>query len=432
VATLARRTTNTDGKPWAIYARLSKAATGDLEKVEYQEELCREYAEYRELPISEDHVYRDPNLSAWKKGVRRKEWDRMMAAAERGDIAGILVYAVDRFTRRPKDLETLIELAEDHGLMIEGPRSGRLDLTTATGRQQARWMAMQAASESDNTSERIKATLAHKMQAGKPMGGGRSYGFEVVGDRHAIEVPQRPAEVAAIREIAGRMLAGEPLQHLAADMNARGLRTVRGGEWNGANLGRMLGQARYGGLVEHDREIVARMPGKPVLDEDTYQGVQALLASRRRGRRPTGRFLLTGLAAHGGHIAIMSPEGGVFDTFAGRYSSGVPNLDTLLKGWSAEPVRVDRRGARQHHDGLDHPADYPRGHRPQHLVPRPRVAGALPVRAPAQQRRATQGGPAAGRSCDHRRLHHLRAAARCRTRPMGIRPCQAHYRARRR
>lgn len=51
------------------------------------------------------------------------------------------------------------------------------------------------------------------------------------------------------------------------------------------------------------------------------------------------------LAAHGGRIAVMSAEGGIFDTLAGRYSSGVPNLDTMLKGWSAEPVRVDRRGA---------------------------------------------------------------------------------------
>jgi len=51
------------------------------------------------------------------------------------------------------------------------------------------------------------------------------------------------------------------------------------------------------------------------------------------------------LAQHGGRVAVMSAEGGVFDTLAGRYSNGVPNLDTMLKGWSAEPVRVDRRGA---------------------------------------------------------------------------------------
>ena len=280
---------STEGKPWAMYARLSKAATGDLEKVDAQLDLCTSYAASRALPVSDAHVYLDNSLSAWKKGVRRPDWDRLMESAERGDIAGILVYAVDRFTRRPKDLEALIELAEDRGLMIEGPRSGRLDLSTATGRQQARWMAMQAASESDNTSERAKATLARKMRDGKPMGGGRCFGFERGG-----EVPV-PAEVAIVRELANRLLTGEPLQRLAADMNARGLRTVRGGPWTGANLGRLLGAARYGGLVEHHGEIVGTMKSEPVFDRDTYDAVQALLASRRRGRRPTGRYLLTGL-----------------------------------------------------------------------------------------------------------------------------------------
>ena len=109
----------TESKPWAVYARLSKAASGDLEKVEYQVELCRQHAESRGLDVSEQHVFVDNSLSAWKKRVRRPQWDALMSAAERGEVAGILVYAVDRFTRRPKDLETLIELAEDHGLVID-------------------------------------------------------------------------------------------------------------------------------------------------------------------------------------------------------------------------------------------------------------------------------------------------------------------------
>ncbi|HEX3453863.1 MAG TPA: recombinase family protein [Gaiellaceae bacterium] len=272
-----------------MYARLSKAATGDFEKVDYQVELCRQYAATRGLDVAEQHVYADNSLSAWKKRVRRPDWDRLMAAAERGEVAGILVYAVDRFTRRPKDLETLIELAEDHGLVIEGPRSGRLDLTTATGRQQARWMAMQAASESDNTSERIKTTLARKMRDGQPMGAGRPYGFESGG------LVQIAEEVAVVRECAQRMLAGEPLQQIAVDLNGRGLTTSRGTPWKGQNLARLLGGHRYGGLVEHHGQIVGTMKGEPVLDRDTYDSVQALLASRRRGRRPTGRFPLTGL-----------------------------------------------------------------------------------------------------------------------------------------
>jgi DNA invertase Pin-like site-specific DNA recombinase len=278
---------STEGKPWAVYARLSKANDGALEKVEHQIKLCTDYAEQRGLTVH--HIYQEDTLSAWKRNVRRPQWDAMMEAAKQGEIAGVLVWKIDRFTRRPKDMETLIELAADHGLRIEGPQAGQIDLTTNMGIQQARWMAMQAASESGNTSERVKNTLHRKMREGKPMGSGRAFGFEIGGE------VQRPAEVAIVREMAQRMLAGEPLQALAADLNSREVTTSRDKQWTGANLARLLGLARYGGLVESNGEIVGTMPGDPVLDRDTYDEVQALLASRRRGARPSGRFPLTGV-----------------------------------------------------------------------------------------------------------------------------------------
>lgn len=49
------------------------------------------------------------------------------------------------------------------------------------------------------------------------------------------------------------------------------------------------------------------------------------------------------LAAHGGRLAVMSAEGGLFATLAGRYS-GTPNLDVFLKGYSGDTHRVDRLG----------------------------------------------------------------------------------------
>jgi hypothetical protein len=52
------------------------------------------------------------------------------------------------------------------------------------------------------------------------------------------------------------------------------------------------------------------------------------------------------MVQQGGRMAIISDEGGVFDTFNGRYSkNGGPNLDLLLKGHSGSPVRVDRRSS---------------------------------------------------------------------------------------
>ena len=49
------------------------------------------------------------------------------------------------------------------------------------------------------------------------------------------------------------------------------------------------------------------------------------------------------LAANGGRIAVMSSEGGLFETLAGRYSQGTLNIDVYLKGFSGDSLRVDRK-----------------------------------------------------------------------------------------
>ena len=49
------------------------------------------------------------------------------------------------------------------------------------------------------------------------------------------------------------------------------------------------------------------------------------------------------LAENTGRIAVMSTEGGLFETLAGRYGAGIPNIDVYLKGYSGDPLRVDRK-----------------------------------------------------------------------------------------
>jgi replicative DNA helicase len=45
-----------------------------------------------------------------------------------------------------------------------------------------------------------------------------------------------------------------------------------------------------------------------------------------------------------GHMALLSAEAGIFGIMAGRYSSGMPNIDVYLAGHAGDPIRVDRRG----------------------------------------------------------------------------------------
>lgn len=80
-------------------------------------------------------------------------------------------------------------------------------------------------------------------------------------------------------------------------------------------------------IVQLEKEL-PEVPSLPRLlaDDVTSEGMAALMAEQ------------------GGRLAIIEAEGGLFETLAGRYSGGVPNLDLPLKAWGQEAVHVDRRG----------------------------------------------------------------------------------------
>ena len=57
----------------------------------------------------------------------------------------------------------------------------------------------------------------------------------------------------------------------------------------------------------------------------------------------TTEKLVSLMGESGGWAAVISTEGGIFDTLAGIYTPRV-NIDVLLKGFSGDPIRVDRIG----------------------------------------------------------------------------------------
>ena len=57
----------------------------------------------------------------------------------------------------------------------------------------------------------------------------------------------------------------------------------------------------------------------------------------------TTEKLVSVMSANRGRAALISSEGGIFDTLAGIYSRNV-NIDVMLKGYSGDTIRVDRIG----------------------------------------------------------------------------------------
>lgn len=101
----------------------------------------------------------------------------------------------------------------------------------------------------------------------------------------------------------------------------------------------LLSSARRCKTLEDRHELVAQLVA---LSEEE---AKTPVAPRLLVDDATPEALAMVMAAQQQRIALLEAEGGFFDILSGRYSSGVPNLDVVLKAWNGEAIRIDRRHA---------------------------------------------------------------------------------------
>jgi hypothetical protein len=106
-------------------------------------------------------------------------------------------------------------------------------------------------------------------------------------------------EAAVAREAAKRLLAGEPLQVIARDFNARRLYTATRREWTAQTLRQVMMAPRLAGLRVHRGEVVGKGDWPPILTEQQHARLLAMFGARRRPGRPPVS-LLGGLVVCGG------------------------------------------------------------------------------------------------------------------------------------
>ena len=91
---------------------------------------------------------------------------------------------------------------------------------------------------------------------------------------------------------------------------------------------------------EQASKLVEELNSLEILKSPQYMGDDAT---------PESVALL--LKDNGGRLALLSPEGDVFELMAGRYNSGTPNIGVYLKGHAGDDIRVNRVN-------LDHQAKF--------------------------------------------------------------------------
>jgi site-specific DNA recombinase len=275
-----------------IYTRISADREGKALGVERQEEQCRALAARHGYDVVK--VYCDNDISASRHSRKvRPQYRDMLTAARKHEFSVILAATSGRLTRRPRELEDLLDLFDAAGTTFAYVKSPAYDLATAAGRKFARYAAADDAAESDEISERVTDRLNQRKAAGLPHGGQRPYGWEP--DRMTI----REAEAQWIRWGVQQTLAGVPIRTQFRELNERGVTNSRGGAWTHATYRGVITTERHAGLM---RDGQTRATWPQIITPEQYRAVLRILRDPARVTTPgrAGKLhLLSGLARCG-------------------------------------------------------------------------------------------------------------------------------------
>ncbi|MFI1796381.1 recombinase family protein [Streptomyces sp. NPDC020379] len=259
--------------------------------------------------------YEDNNLSAFKRSVKRKDFERMVRDLDGGSLGGVLAIDIDRVFRQPKDLERVIDCYDkkDANLVFQTLSGQNFDLSTADGRFTARIMVNVANKSSEDMSRRLKREMQRKAFAGEASGGHRAFGWEE--DRKTL----RPSEVRYLDGGAEKILDGDSIQTVTDWWRDEGVVGRTGKPFVRSSVERILVNPRNAGIRVYQGEPLRDKDGHYILIEDPdfqapwkiekWEAVCAKIASRKK-KLPKAetrvRSLLSGILRCGACGARMT------------------------------------------------------------------------------------------------------------------------------
>jgi site-specific DNA recombinase len=242
-------------------------------------------------------VYTDI-ASAHDERAKRPEFDNALSDLKAGRIDGIIAWKVDRLTRRRSQARKLLTILEECGGRLATVVEG-ID-TADPAKREITEIALaiyagSAEAESEAIGERI--SLMHFDRARKGLvqpSSVRPFG-------HTDDwLGLVPAEVKVLHEAAERLFQGEASFSIAADFTAREILKPSGKtNWNSNVLRRMLLSPRMVAKREHGETLYQLEGVPPIFDEETWEKLSAVLASRTTRSGPVEQHLLSSIALCG-------------------------------------------------------------------------------------------------------------------------------------
>ncbi|PNG93780.1 hypothetical protein SMF913_29245 [Streptomyces malaysiensis] len=258
-----------------IYVRISKDRKGQELGIQRQEKACRELCERMGWGVLKVYPENDTSASTTSKR-RRPTYTEMLRDAREGLIDGIVVYSIDRLTRRIAELTHFLEEQKEHGFAFATTEGE--DTATANGRMILTIKGAVAQQETERMSERVNNSLLQRREQGKPhAGGSRLFGFKEGSNLQEVE----PGEVELIRLGYQILLDRGTPGDVARAWNERGARTPEAGTaWDIQKVKRVYRSERIGGIVSYKGQDIGDSVYPHPLTREEWENVQTILDSR--------------------------------------------------------------------------------------------------------------------------------------------------------
>ena len=275
----------------AAYCRVSTDKEDQLNSLETQKEFFLEYTKRTGDNLIK--LYADEGISGTKI-KNRKEFQRMLADAEKGLFDMVVVKDISRFARNTVDLLQSVRKLKALGIETQFLTANM----TSMGNSEfvLTIFGALAQEESANTSKRIK--FGKKMNAEKGRVPNIVYGYDkTIGDYFNLSINEEEAKV--IRQMYKWYTEeGYGGAKIANMLNERGVKTKRGNNWSQNSVCRILTNEIYTGKIINGKEEVADFltgqrkdkdesewlvtlrPELRIIDDETFDRAQEILKGR--------------------------------------------------------------------------------------------------------------------------------------------------------
>ena len=298
----------------AAYCRVSSGKDAMLHSLSAQVSHYSELIQ-RRLGWAYAGVYADEALTGTKDD--RPEFQRLLADCRAGRIDRVLTKSISRFARNTVTLlETVRELKE-LGVAVYFEEQN-IDSLSGDGELMLTILASFAQEESKSVSDNCKWRIRKDFSEGKPMNLPLLYGYRR--EKGRIVIDEREAEI--VRFIFRSCLNDMGKGRITEALREQGVPCRLGGEWQTETVGGILKNEKYTGdallqktYIENHLtkrkcfnrgelpQYYAENTHPAIIDHETYERVQALIAERREKanvqKDVTARYPFTGLIVCG-------------------------------------------------------------------------------------------------------------------------------------